>query len=259
MKERKPMRKRHSSRRGERGFTLVEMMIAVLLLTIIIGAVFQQVALVQQRSVTEQAKLDVFQEAREFMDQMSRDLHQAGFPSPRQYGTGVLAVNPQRPSSPYANDSQVAVGVTKVDVGDLWFEGDVTGDGTVSVVQYHLDAIGTNCPCLRRSQQQKTNADPLAQPAPQYQAEVQNVQNGTAANPIFFAYQNGATGTAQALPVDFNNNSTIMANIDTIKIVITIQSPTPDPQTGQKPITTLVSTVRLNNCSAAQTGQFMSC
>jgi hypothetical protein len=126
------------------------------------------------------------------------------------------------------------------------------------VVQYRLDLEGYNCPCLRRSQQPKTSADPLDQ-VPVYQVHVQNVRNGTADNPIFMAFSHGSTGTPLTLPIDFNDNPTAIASVDTIKVVLTVESSIRDPKNQITPITTLVSTVRLNNCSAAASGQFLSC
>ena len=83
-------------------------MMAMLVLMIVVGGIFGVIDVVNQRSSTEQAKLDMFQEAREFMDQMSRDLHQAGYPNPRHYlKDGVLT------ASPVINDESNAVGVVK--------------------------------------------------------------------------------------------------------------------------------------------------
>ncbi len=245
----------------ENGFSLIELLIAMLLMTVIMGAIFQQINRAQQRSTAEQIKLDLFQESREFMDQMSQDLHQAGYPSPRNFASTALTPNPANPTSPYATNDQVAMGLTKIDSGDLWFEGDVDGSGNVSVVNYHLDTSTTNgCPCLRRSQQRKIVGDPLTgQSSPVYTVEVQNVQNGSSTSPIFFAYSHGSTGTALTLPLTFTANSSTIASIDTIVIVLSLQSSVPDPQTRLKPSTTLVSTVKLNNCSSAASGQFLSC
>ena len=245
-------------RHGESGFSLIELMITVGIFTIIMGVMFQQINQAQQSSVGERTRLDSFQEARAFMDLMSRDLHEAGYPSPRSFAPGVLTLNPLLPRSPYAADSRVAVGLTRVAPGDLWFEGDVDGNGTVSVVQYRLDPNGHNCPCLRRSQQPKTSANPLAQ-VPLYQVEVENVKNGTAESPIFSAYSHGSTGAPLTLPIDFNNNPTVITSVDTIKVMLTVESGTRDPRTLVKPIDTLISTVRLNNCSSAASGQFLSC
>src|SRR5207249_5228858 len=108
---------------GMRGFSLIELMIVLVVLLIIAGAIFQVINLATERSSTEQTKLDMFQEAREFMDQMSRDLRQAGYPNPRNVSQEVLTQVPAR------NDHHAAAGLVKIDGGDLWFEGDVDGTG----------------------------------------------------------------------------------------------------------------------------------
>ncbi len=257
------MPSRYSTRRlaAQRGFSMIELLIVLLILSVITAAIFKQIDQVQQRSATEQSKLDMFQESREFMDQLSRDLRQAGYPNVRNFAIGSLTADPSRPSSPYAADNRAAVGLVKVDSGDLWFEGDADGTGQVSEVIYHLDTSTTNnCPCLRRSKQVKIAGDPITgQTTPVYQVEVQNVQNGTSTSPIFYAYAYGSGGVAATLPIDFDSNGSTVATIDTVKIVLTVQAKNPDPKTGQKPITTLVSTVRLNNCSSAASGLHMSC
>lgn len=238
------------NRNPQLGMSLIEVMVVLLITTVITGAVFSQIVNVQHRASSEQVKLDLFQEARDFVDQMSRDLRQIGYPSPKNFAAGQLASG--------ANDSNGAVGLVKVGVDELRFEGDVNGDGTVESLRYELVTTGDNCPCLRRSEIPKITANPLTgQGTPSWYTEVQHVQNGTSTNPIFFAYTHG--GTPVSLPVDFNSNADTIASIDTIKIVITTQAKNPDPQTGARPSTTLVSTVRLNNCSQAASGKPMSC
>jgi prepilin-type N-terminal cleavage/methylation domain-containing protein len=235
----------------QKGFSLIELMIVVILLLAMMATVFQLINQAIARSGTEQAKLDMFQESREFMDQMSRDLHQAGYPSTQDVASNVLT------ASPATNDHKNAVGIVKIDTGDLWFEGDVDGTGTVYSVQYHLDTSTTNgCPCLRRSQQLKVDGNPLTgQTAATYEVEVQGVQNTN----IFTAFLHGATGTPVTLPVNFNADGSTIANIDTVEAVLTIKSTHLDSETHKYPTTSLISTVRLNNCSQADTGQDMSC
>src|SRR5215510_16023423 len=97
-----------NSNSSEQGFSLIELMIGMVILLIVIGGILGVIDLVNQRSYTEQAKLDMFQEAREFMDQMSRDLHQAGYPSPRHYVKGTVMT-----ASPVVNDTHNAVGIVK--------------------------------------------------------------------------------------------------------------------------------------------------
>src|ERR1051326_1576798 len=108
-------------RHSTSGFSLVELMIVLVILLSITGAIFQTINLTTQRSSAEQIKLDMFQEAREFMDQMSRDLHQAGYPNPRNLDPALLT------QIPIINDLHAAAGLVEVDTGDLWFEGDVDG------------------------------------------------------------------------------------------------------------------------------------
>jgi|SRR4051812_24125091 len=241
---------RTASVRGrQRGFSLLELMIVLLVLSVLMGTVFQQISLVQQRNSAEQSKVDIFEESRSFMDQLTRDLHQAGYPNPRNFTAGYI-------TGP--NDSHGAVGLVKVSVDQLWFEGDVDGDGVVDSVQFYLDSTGNNCPCLKRSQTSKLNANPLTgQGSATYYSEVQNVQNGTSGNPIFQAYD--INGGLITLPVDFNSNANSIASIRSIKVTVTVQSPNMDFKTRTYPITTLVSSVDLDNCSQAAASQTMSC
>src|SRR3989442_12349950 len=236
---------------GMRGFSLIELMIVLVVLLTIAGAIFQVINLSTERSSTEQTKLDMFQEAREFMDQMSRDLRGAGYPNPRNVVSTVLTQVPER------NDRHAAVGLVKVEAGDLWFEGDVDGTGAVSTIKYHLDTSTANhCPCLKRSQLPKVDGDPLiegtgGQTPAVYEIEVQGVTN----TEIFSAYDNGA---AVVLPVTMSTGGTL-AGVDTIQAVLSLQATAADPQTHQKPTTTILTTLKLNNCSQAATGQQTSC
>jgi prepilin-type N-terminal cleavage/methylation domain-containing protein len=236
------MAKRHA------GFSLIELMIVMVLVLAISGVILQVINLAGARSATEQAKTDVFQEAREFMDQMSRDLRQAGYPSPRNMDPAVFTQNP------FMNDLKAAAGVVLVSDSDLKFEGDTDGTGTVKVVHYHLDTSTTNgCPCLKRSELPKVNGSPLTgQTTEVYQVEVQGVQNTN----IFSAYNNGTP--VGDVDITTNGGNTI-ATVDTIQAMLTLESSAIDPQTRQKSVTTLVSTVRLNNCSQAAIGFKTSC
>ncbi len=224
---------------SERGFSLLELMIVLLVLSIMMGTIFQQIANVQKRSAAEQVKLDMFQQEREFMDQLERDLHEAGYPNQRNYGS--TAITGQA-------DPKNAVGLVKVATNELWFEGDVDGDGKVESVQYWYDTAGNNCPCLKRSQVPKVAAAPLSQ-GNAFQTEVQNVQNGSATNPIFTAFR--ADGTQVTLPVDINANPADIAGIKIIRISLMVQAKAMDIQTRQFPQIVMSNTVAMNNCSQA--------
>ena len=238
-------------RTPSKGFSLIELVIVMAILLVVSAAVFKLVAVATERSSTEQTKLDMFQEAREFMDQMSRDLRGAGYPNPRNVVSTVLTQVPER------NDRHAAVGLVKVEAGDLWFEGDVDGTGAVSTIKYHLDTSTANhCPCLKRSQLPKVDGDPLiegtgGQTPAVYEIEVQGVTNTA----IFSAYNNGA---AVGLPVTMSAGATL-AGVDTIQAVLSLEASAADPQTHQKPTTTILTTLKLNNCSQAAAGQQTSC
>ena len=252
------MRKQTNSN-SQAGFSLVEMLITCLLLSIIMGAIFAQIRQGQLNSVSEAAKMDLFQESREFMDQLSRDLRASGYPNTRNYSAD--------PYSPPQDSPQEALGLVKIDVGELWFESSVDGSGNVSVITYQLVANGTNCPCLVRSQVPKASSppgDPLTgQSAPTNHTEVQNLINGTTADPIFLAYY--SDGSSVTLPMDLTADCSLgqcLANVNTVEIKLKVQSPYADVQTHEKPTMTLLSTVRLNNCSVAYpntSGTVMGC
>lgn len=224
----------------QHGFSLLELMVVLLILTVMMGSVFSQIRNVQARSAAEQTKLDMFQESREFMDQLERDLHEAGYPNTRNLAAKFSALGIAEPKN--------AVGLVKVDVNELWFEGDVDGSGNVSSVQYQYDGTSTGCPCLKRSQVTKVAGSPLTGQGSSFQTEVQNVQNPTS---IFSAYT--ADGAQVTLPVDIVSDPTTIASIKTIRIQLNVQSKQFDLATRQFPQVTLSNTVSLNNCSSAPT------
>ncbi len=131
----------------QRGFTLIELLMVVLLLSIVVGAVFSQIDRAQVRYRVEDQRVDLTQQEREFIDQFTRDLHQAGYPSAVMYG-GIGTAN------------QIALGLISLSSNDIVLEGDVDGDGAVDTVEYsYFDGSGwpaggapNPCPCIRRSQ-----------------------------------------------------------------------------------------------------------
>src|SRR5437588_11348732 len=113
----------------QHGFSMVEMLVVLTVFTIVMGAVLYQLNGFQKAFRAENSKLDTTQGAREFLDQIVRDLHQAGYPNARMFMAGVL-------NSPVQNDSRNAVGLVSLAATDLWFEGDLDGDGQVERVRY---------------------------------------------------------------------------------------------------------------------------
>jgi len=266
---------RRRSRPLQHGFSLIELIIVMALLVIIAAAILLQVRTAQQRAAFERTQIDMFQEAREFMDQISRDVRQVGYPNPRNFDAvrlpaSATAVNTTTtPSTPIPSSSPVAaVGLVYVGDYDLWFQGGIDDSGNVLYTQYHYDSSTTGgCPCLKRSQQVRSGT-PGSETA-NYTSEVQNVVVTTGV-PIFSYFANGGTVNIKDLPVSpavslplqwdnsFGATNANLASIDTVVFQLTVQSPYRDLKTNLAPTTTLYSTIKINNCSQATTGQ-LSC
>jgi prepilin-type N-terminal cleavage/methylation domain-containing protein len=238
------------SKMSPQGFSLLELLVVMLLMSIIVGAVLSEIAVMQQRSRAEQAKVDIFQESRDFVDQFVRDAHQTGYPSLRMFDTASW---PTAPLSPIYTEPKLAAGITFIGPSEIKFEGDVEGDGKVDDVDYNLLATGNNCPCVQRGAVDKASGSAI------FSNEVQNVQSaGTTADPIFVGYT--ATGTA----VTSADTTTLagrqaLATIKTVLIRLKTKAGIVDPQTGQAAETTLSGQATIVNCSLAATGQANSC
>jgi prepilin-type N-terminal cleavage/methylation domain-containing protein len=200
---------------GQRGFTLIELLMVVLLLSIVVGAVFSQIERAQVRYKVEDQKVDLTQQEREFIDQFTRDLHQAGYPSITVFG-GQFGIN----------SSHIAAGIWSISSTDLHLEGDMDGTGVQSVEYSYFDGTGWTgpglnpCPCLRRSAAPKVDGvAPSAQVAGTAFTQVQNVIP-LATQPVFAAYD--ATG----VPVDISTTITDpvkLALIKSVQITVTTQ------------------------------------
>jgi prepilin-type N-terminal cleavage/methylation domain-containing protein len=232
-----------------RGFSLIEILIVVGIITVVLAAVLTQVEQMQQRSVAEQGKVDDFQQARDFLDQIFRDTRQMGYPNVRNFDPGAKAF-----ATPWVNQPGLAAGLVKITATELDFQGDVDGSGTVSVVSYKINGTGTCATCIHRAQVLKVTGDPVTGQtnltASAYTVEVQNVQNTTA---VFSAFD--ASGTSITLPIDIDNNPTTIPLVRTIQAQLKIASPTAvDPKTGQQLEADIEGRVQISNCSMATTG-----
>jgi prepilin-type N-terminal cleavage/methylation domain-containing protein len=93
----------------QRGFSFVELLVALALISVICGAVFGLLNVSQERFRSESQVLSAFQEARLGLDQIVRDVNDAGFP-PRdtfsilpganKYAYSPIAWNPSYPATP---------------------------------------------------------------------------------------------------------------------------------------------------------------
>jgi prepilin-type N-terminal cleavage/methylation domain-containing protein len=255
-------RNRQSGNR-QKGFSLIEMMMVLLILGIVSAGLFAQIDTAQQRAFSEQVKLDNFQEARDFVDQFFRDINQIGYPSARMIDPTAAwspALTTQLTytwASPYVNDNRLAVGLVKIDANTIQFEGDMNGDGVVQSVTYQINGSGTCVLCLQRSQADKVSADTLTGQTQNWGTEV----NDLISNPIFTYFK--ADGTqVTGLPLDISTlaGAQTLASVKTIRVNLIIRdNAVLDPKSRQPVETTFQGEVSLNNCSMAAPGQTMSC
>jgi type II secretory pathway pseudopilin PulG len=232
------------NREASRGFSIIELLISMLILITVTGAIFAQINQMQKKSASEAAKLDIGQEAREFVDQTVRDLHMAGYPNPAMY------------AQPANDVTKVAVGLVSVSPTSILMEGDVNNDGnvySVNIAYVPSDANDPNCPCVRRSAVIKVATDSLSQPTASSYTEVQNVVPpgtgpGQSGEDLFSFYdQNGNPVTGVGTGVDISTGQATLDSISTVKINLTILSNLRDPATGGPMGTSLSGTAKVGH------------
>jgi len=217
----------------QRGFSLIEMMASLIILSVVIGVVIDGVTTMQRRNAVEVNKVDLTQQAREFMDQIVNDIHQAGYPSLKMFDPATLT-SPQSPTD-CTRDPNLACGFISVSSTAIQFEGDVDGTGVSEVfIQLSTGA----CPCtLRRGTISK--ASYMLGNTPAFYTQVDNVMNTS----VFTAYQYDGSGAT--LPASAGTST--LAPIAAIGITLYVQSTQPDLQTGQYPKVTMVASAKISN------------
>jgi hypothetical protein len=213
-------------------------MLVVAIMTAVFGIVATGTIRLQRRADVEANRVDRVQEARSFMEQVSRDIHQAGFPSVKMFDIPTAAANP----------TMYAARLINVDRGDLILEGDVDGSGTVSRVEVQLlDSNNVPCPSgacvcnnvtpctLQRGS--ITKAAFLAGQPLYYYTEVSNITNPL----IFSAYDiSGLESPAYPVP------AASLINVKNVGLTLSVQT-APDPQDKMTVTITLSTNAKINN------------
>jgi prepilin-type N-terminal cleavage/methylation domain-containing protein len=240
------------------GFTLIELLLAMSVFLLICGAMFGLLQLSQQRYSSETQLSGAFQEARLAVDQISRDVNDAGFPSaglfsklpdPTLYAVTPVAWYPGYSSAPcFIGTGDGGTCTTPGDF-DLILETTLqtpTGP-VVSWIRYQL--VGTTL--YRAVVSPKTNGDPAgAFSTPGVMVPfLNNVMNNAtgqisqiqAAYPTMFPTGNPVpifqymcdtpVGTVACPNAATTYNSP--QNIRDVDITLIVQTQQPDAQTGQ--------------------------
>ncbi len=210
---------------GANGFTLIELMVSVAILTVVVGVVVEGLTKLQQRNTVEALKVDLTQESREFLDQIVSDIHQAGYPSLKMFDPATKPLG--------LNDPGVSQGFVSVTPSSLQFEADVDGSGTVSEVFIQLSPLNGPCPCvIQRGTISKASWQGGTQPF--YYTEVNNVNNTV----VFQGYDNAGNNVAlSGAPTN---------NLAAIEITLSVRSAVLDPS-GTYPTITMSTAAKIAN------------
>jgi prepilin-type N-terminal cleavage/methylation domain-containing protein len=247
------------------GFTLIELMVALAIFLLVTGAAFTLLSASQQRYQTESQVLNSFQEARLALDQIVRDVNDAGYPPPTFIASSFPANSAIAPfawssGAGYPNPpcqigtggggtcSTAIAGDTSPGDFDLIIETNPNPNPQTNQnlqwIRYQL--IGTTL--YRGTAPKVINADPDASTSTQLVPFVQNVINNSSSAQIaqyqvtypfmfpgstpvpIFSYTCD-TGTAPwPCPLAGAYNSS--ANIRDVIVTLIVSAPTPDATTG---------------------------
>jgi|SRR3954467_8698227 len=247
-------------RRRQKGFSLIELLVSVGILLFMMAVVFREVAKLQDMSRTEDMKRDVVQNAREALDQLSRDVHTAGFPSKRLFhnntgytGCNVNPCDPLAAGTPENNASVATAGFVAISDTEFVVEGDVDGDGFVDSVGYRVvpgPIANLTCPCLQRSQVNKIAGDPRPTGWGGAQGTTANyttiLDNVVApANGVYFTYYDrSGTAIGTGGGTSFPN---VPATIRTVQLQLTARTRTQEAMRNFRPQMAFTITAKMGN------------
>jgi prepilin-type N-terminal cleavage/methylation domain-containing protein len=252
------MRKGRSNKR-RLGFSLIELMVALGIFLLITGAAFTLLSSSQQRYQTDTQMLTSFQEARLGMDQMVRDIDDAGYPPPSYMASSHPELSTSAPfawSPGYTVPSPCTVDISCITPGnfDLIIETNPNPQdpgSQVEWIRYYLQ--GTTL--MRGAALKQAGHDPAMDTSALLAPFVQNVVNNSPTLQVGLfqlstSYPNiFPSGNAVPIftyvcdtPTTFQPPPTLCsgagadnspANIRDVAITLIVASPLPDATTGQ--------------------------
>ncbi len=229
-----PSAKRHL------GFTLIELLVALGIFLVITGAAFTLLTSSQKHYQTESQVLNSFQEARLGLDQIVRDVNDAGYPpptftstDPTMFASTPFAWSPNYPGTP----CQIGAGGSCVTPGDF----DLIIETNPNPKDPIMRGMAPKGPSGTDPSAAFTGANALV-------PFVQNVVNN-AAQPIF-SYTCDTSTPPQSPPLPCPNATTAdnsPANIRDVIVTLIVAAPVPDITTGQPRVVQLIGRGRRVN------------
>jgi len=217
-------------RSRQRGFSLLELLIAVVILTFVIAVVVRGVTELQKSNSSQAVNIDLTQESRQFMDQVVEDLHQAGYPPPTMFDAATAAASP----------NSVANGLIEIHTNWIQYEGDVDGTG-VSEIFVQLSPAGGPCPCtLRRGALSKVSYSGGS--APTYYTEVDGVMNLN----VFTAYDKAGNTVALPCTAGVCADGTAIQNVKDIGLLLNVRSAQVNPVNQNYSFITVSTEAKVN-------------
>lgn len=222
----------------ERGFTIIELMMATAIFLVITAAMFGLLQLSQKKYSSETQLSGAFQEARLAVDQIVRDFNVSGYP-PQSLFSFLPADSSQYAVSPVAWDPNYAItpcsvgtagGGTCVTPGDfdLIVETDLGNGAGVSWIRYQL--IGTTLFRAVVPKTAGTDPDVATSAAAVRVPFLTNVMN-SAVQPVF-QYTCDTPSGPLPCPSLAAGSSGIPNNIRDVNITLIVKTRQPDLQTG---------------------------
>ena len=253
------------------GFSLIELLTAMGIFLVICAASFGLLTTAMKRYRWESQALSAFQEARFGLDQIVRDVNDAGYPPPNQFQTlpadpSLYAVTPVAWKPGYLTPAPCQITVNCTVPGDYDMILETKTDplnpaAKVTWIRYQL--AGTT---LSRAVVDKTNGDPDAatqgQLVPYVQNVVNNINNLPAAQaakiqteystmfpggnpvPIFKYMCSSAIGPQPCTDPGVTNSP---KNVRSVSVTLIVLAPVPDLQTGRLRVVELQGRGRVLN------------
>lgn len=251
---------RSATLRKEKAFSLIELVVGLGLFMLIAATAFRLLNVSQQRYQMESQFLESFQTARLAMDQITRDVHSAGYPPLNSFSPATAAANPQRVAQPFAwtptyPATPCIVGVTCTVPGpfDLIVEADVDPQNNNGLEWIRYQLQGTT---LFRGVATKTaGTDPATPTQATLVPYVDNVMNNASATQMnfirtFYPTMFPGNNPVPVFTYTFDPGvANTPPNLRQVNITLIVQAPNPDPKTGQPRLLTLTGLVRRMNPS----------